>query len=891
MRRGFIAGFAGAAMMIGALLMFPRMDSGGYPLSPFVRRADATNRLGIRDTSLLRIFKANSSAGLPVNGDLCDAFASELTGNYFCLRGDGTQRSTAGMTLSASGSPTTDARAECSNGPTCAPTSAQRLTSTAYYATGTVASPTPTSDFSLCVVATKYTANNVASWVLAYDSGSGAGRRSGLRLDNSVGAVSMRIFTDDVGTSTDMSASSAQPFAPTIACGTYHYVGAGTVNEVRLYVNGAQVGSVLNSLPIAGVVSTQSWRVGSGTATFDGRMRNAFYTEKLLSASTIAAMNAIAFPTPTGTRGEVLTFTRATTKTCTAPDGTITVLPNNRTCVTGVDIGMNLLTYSEQMDNAIWFAVAGSVAPDATTDPLGGTTADVLSFTAASFPRLEQRAIISNGGSYTMSAYAKLISGSLATAQLQIWDNTSSSVKCSANLTLTTNWQRYSCTVTVTVGDVMYPRATMVNGSGQTGSISVWGAQLESDSVLSPYVSTTSAPRTAAVSNSGGIVVEPAASTMVTNTDTICSTGWSINGGTGTCTASTWDYGEGIANGVTINDTDAANEYGRRLDVAVVSSAATTYTASAYFQAGTTDKVILRVTNPGGWATGQADCVLQGLNALTVRRSCTNTYTPNFWPGALTAASLNVIKVPSAGSTNGHYYKATTGGTTGASEPSWCTAGGCTVADGSVVWTEQGLTQTGIAIIPGTTATDTGSVKVGGPQLELGPVATSLILATGSAAPRAADAASVATPAGFSATEGCVKACFIPSWTGANPSSNNTTFIGNNGINTGDFLDVPNAGGATISSGDGAGHGANATASFVAGVKLCGSGGWSATTGFMTAKNITTGATATGSAGFTTEGTLTGTIRLGGHTGTGPALPMTLSDIMLGAGSNAGACQ
>jgi hypothetical protein len=57
---------------------------------------------------------------------------------------------------------------------------------------------------------------------------------------------------------------------------------------------------------------------------------------------------------------------------------------------------------------------------------------------------------------------------------------------------------------------------------------------------------------------------------------------------------------------------------------------------------------------------------------------------------ASTAYALNDLRMPTSAKENGIYYKCTTAGTSGSTEPAWPTTIGATVADGTAVWTAEG---------------------------------------------------------------------------------------------------------------------------------------------------------------------------------------------------------
>ncbi len=108
---------------------------------------------------------------------------------------------------------------------------------------------------------------------------------------------------------------------------------------------------------------------------------------------------------------------------------------------------------------------------------------------------------------------------------------------------------------------------------------------------------------------------------------------------------------------------------------------------------------------------------------------------------ATTAVTAGTLKKPTV--SNGHYYRCTTGGTTGGSQPSWPTNAEATVTDGTVIWEEAGLI--GVDSLPGggvlTEQIDTSAESVG-PVLKHGTVVGENLDVAGAAA-TAADIAAL----------------------------------------------------------------------------------------------------------------------------------------------------
>jgi len=212
-----------------------------------------------------------------------------------------------------------------------------------------------------------------------------------------------------------------------------------------------------------------------------------------------------------------ITFTRAST--ATNYDGKTTVVAEQ-----------NLLTYSEQFDNAAWSGGSNTViTANSTTAPDGTTTADTFTDNTTNGLHWKAEGFTSVvGTTYTFSCYGKNLDGQYlnlsffngaATYGAAIYDLSAGTVASSGavgsgwSVTSTSitsvgsGW--YRCVLTVVSGtasvNITVARTNtttignygLVSYAGTGTSVYIWGAQLEQRSSVTSYTATT----TAAITN------------------------------------------------------------------------------------------------------------------------------------------------------------------------------------------------------------------------------------------------------------------------------------------------------------------------------------------------------------------------------------------------------
>ena len=276
-----------------------------------------------------------------------------------------------------------------------------------------------------------------------------------------------------------------------------------------------------------------------------------------------------------------MTVVRATTATRVNSAGLIELVPRN------------LLTYSEQFDNAGWTKTNVTVTANATTAPNGTFTADKLTITTTLGVHQINRLSVVASSQCAMSIYAKADGVNTFT----ILDGTGSygsvfnlSTETVTNLgtgvgtmvSVGDGWYRCITIVTTTGFRLYCPNSSSSAGDGTSG-IYIWGAQLETGTTATEYFPTTdrfNIPRVDYSTGTASLLVEPARTNSVLYSEEFSNASWNTaSTSTVTLNAGIAPSGNNTANLITATSVD-----GRRIQS--VSLTAGTYTYSYFVKKG-----------------------------------------------------------------------------------------------------------------------------------------------------------------------------------------------------------------------------------------------------------------------------------------------------------------
>lgn len=151
--------------------------------------------------------------------------------------------------------------------------------------------------------------------------------------------------------------------------------------------------------------------------------------------------------------------------------------------------GVNLLYYSQDFENPVWFktlsAVSGVntiIAPDASL------SAEQLDFQATPSARISQSRSCALA-THVFSVYAKAPAGTTQQFALTAKNDGNAATYSSLLLTATDTWQRFELQLPLTAAGIV--TVDVANQPAYTsGTIHLWGAQLELGSTATAYVRT-----------------------------------------------------------------------------------------------------------------------------------------------------------------------------------------------------------------------------------------------------------------------------------------------------------------------------------------------------------------------------------------------------------------
>lgn len=286
----------------------------------------------------------------------------------------------------------------------------------------------------------------------------------------------------------------------------------------------------------------------------------------------------------------------------------------------------NLLTYSQQFDNAAWLVAVGTATKTAntTTAPDGTLTADEIAATSTN-ATIWQTYTPVVGSPYSGSIYLKRKTGT-GTVELTVNGSTYSSVDLSGG-----GWVRATSTYTATSGT----KAIGIRIATSGDEVYVWGAQLEQRSTVTAYTPTT----TAAVTNyipvlqvaasgvarfdhnpvtreSLGLLIEEQRTNLLTYSEQFDNAAWTKSNAT--VTANAVIAPDGTLTGDKLIE-DSTNTVHRVSQQPLSTVTGSTYTLTVYAKKAERNWIILRDVSRGlsAWAnldTGTVGTVQSGLS-------------------------------------------------------------------------------------------------------------------------------------------------------------------------------------------------------------------------------------------------------------------------------------
>jgi len=195
----------------------------------------------------------------------------------------------------------------------------------------------------------------------------------------------------------------------------------------------------------------------------------------------------------------------------------------------------NLLTYTEQFDNAAWTKVNASITANAVVAPDGTLTADALIEDVQSASHYVTQSATTTSAAYTLSVFAKASSWSWVYVRIadsgniarSVWFNvaTGSIGATGVGITptiqpLSNGWYRCNATISSAFAGSQTPRIGVSNADGTetytgdgTSGIYIWGAQLEVGSTATPYQKITNVTQDYPTYQSQPVLFQDAAGT------------------------------------------------------------------------------------------------------------------------------------------------------------------------------------------------------------------------------------------------------------------------------------------------------------------------------------------------------------------------------------------